>query len=82
VEAIIDKEEARLLKEKGTVPTPEARRRMVDTFNLRYYYEGFYVAYRPTPKGPEVLAIGHEEIGRLLRGMEQEQRLTIKVGQP
>ena len=53
---------------------------MVDTFNLRYYYEGFYVAYRPTPKGPEVLAIGHEEIGRLLRGMDQEQRLTIKVG--
>ena len=25
---------------------------MVDAFTLQYYYEGFYVAYRPTPQGP------------------------------
>ena len=82
VEAIIAKEEARLLSEKGIVPTPEARQRMVDSFTLQYYYEGFYVAYRPTPQGPEVLAVGHEEIGQLLRGMDQGERLKIKVGQP
>jgi hypothetical protein len=82
VEQIIGKEEARLLTEHGIVPTPEARQRMVDSFTLQYYYEGFYVAYRPTSQGPEVLAVGDEEIGRLLRGMDQEARLKIKVGQP
>jgi hypothetical protein len=82
VEVIIAKEEARLLNENGIVPTPEARQRMVDSFTLQYYYEGFYVAYRPTSQGPEVLAVGHEEIGRLLCGMDQEERLRIKVGQP
>jgi hypothetical protein len=29
-----------------------------------------------------VLAVGDEEIGRPLRGMDQEERLKIKVGQP
>ena len=82
VEAIIAKEEARLLSEKGIVPTPEARHRMVDSFTLQYYYEGFYVAYRPTPQGPEVLAVGPDEIGQLLGGMDPEERLKIKVGQP
>jgi hypothetical protein len=82
VEAIIAKEEARLLNEKGIVPTPEARQRMVDSFTLQYYYEGFYVAYRPTPQGPEVLAVGPDEIGQLLGGMDPEERLKIKVGQP
>jgi hypothetical protein len=82
VEEIIAKEAARLLKEHGIVPTPEARRRMVDSFTLQYYYEGFHVAYRPTSQGPEVLAVGDEEIGRLLRGMDQEERAKIKVGQP
>jgi hypothetical protein len=82
VEQIIVKEEALLLNEHGIVPTPEARQRMVDTFTLQYYYEGFYVAYRPTSQGPEVLAVGDEEIGRLLRGMDQQERLKIKVRQP
>ena len=82
VEALIAREEARLLHEKGVVPTPEARRRMLDSLTLQYYYEGFYVAYRPTLQGPEVLAVGHEEIGQLLRGLDQKERLKIKVGQP
>jgi hypothetical protein len=82
VEQVIAKVEARLLNEHGIVPTPEARQRMVDSFTLQYYYEGFYVAYRPTSQGPEVLAVGDEEIGRLLRGMGQQERLKIKVGQP
>jgi hypothetical protein len=82
VKRIIAKEEARLLNEHGIVPTPEAQQRMVDSFTLQYYYEGFYVAYRPTSQGPEVLAVGDEEIGRLLRGMDQEERLKIKIGQP
>jgi hypothetical protein len=82
VKEIIAREEARLLAAHEIVPTPEARQRMVDSFTLQYYYEGFYVAYRPTSQGPEVLAVGDEEIGRLLRRMDQEERLKIKVGQP
>jgi hypothetical protein len=82
VEAVVTREEARLLKERGIVPTPEARRRMVDSLTLQYYYEGFDVAYRATPAGAEVLAVGHEEIGRLVRGMSQEELLTIDIGQP
>lgn len=82
VEAIIIKEEGRLRTEKDIVPTPEARRRMVDSFTLQYYYEGFDVAHRPTPQGVEVLAVGHEEIGRLVRGMGREELLKIKIGQP
>jgi hypothetical protein len=82
VEAVVVREEARLLEERGIVPTPEARQRMVDSLTLQYYYEDFDVAYRPTPEGVEVLAVGHEEIGRLVRGMSQEERLKLKVGQP
>ena len=65
VQAVIAQEEARLRDEHGIVPTPEARQRMVDAFTLQYYYEGFYVAYRPTPRGPEVLAVGHDEFRAL-----------------
>jgi hypothetical protein len=31
---------------------------------------------------PEVLAVRHEEFGQLLRGMNQEERLKIRVRQP
>jgi hypothetical protein len=82
VEAIIAKEEERLLAERDIVLAPEAHQRMVDSFTLQYYYEGFAVAHRPTPQGVEVLAVGHEEIGRLVRGMGQEELLKIKIGQP
>ena len=37
--------------EEGIVPTPEARHPMVDSFTPQYYYDGFSVAYRPTPQG-------------------------------
>lgn len=82
VDVILAREEARLLKQHGIVPTPEAHKRMVDSFTLQFYYEGFDVAHRPTPQGVEVLAVGHEEIGRLVRRMGQEELLKIRIGQP
>ena len=33
------------------MPTPETRHPIVDSFTLQYYYDGFSVAYRPTPQG-------------------------------
>lgn len=82
VNTIIAKEKARLGTDKQIVPTPEALQRMEDLFTLQYYYEGFDVAYRRASQGVEVLAVGHDDIGRLLRGMDKEARRDIKVGQP
>lgn len=82
VNTIIAKEKARLWNDKHIVPTPEALERMTDLFTLQYYYEGFDVAYRRASQGVEVLAVGHNDIGSLLRGMDKEARRDIKVGQP
>ena len=82
VEIIALKEEARLLKEKGIVLTSEARRRLVDSLSLQYYFEGIDVAYRTTTPGVEVLAVGLREVAELVRGMSQDELFTIKIGQP
>ena len=82
VETIVLKEEARLLKEKGIVLTSEARRRLVDSLSLQYYFEGIDVAYRTTTPGVEILAIGLSEVAELVRGMNQEELSIIKIGQP
>jgi hypothetical protein len=81
VEAIVAKEEARLLNEHGIVPTPEARQRMVDSLTLQYYFDGIDIAYRRTPQGVEVLAVGLEELGEFLRTVPQEQREGVVFGQ-
>ena len=82
VSTFIAKEKARLWNDKQVVPTPEALQRMADSFTLQYYYEGFDVAYRRASQGVEVLAVGHDDIGRLLSGMSNSARREIKVGQP
>ncbi len=79
VEAAIAKEEARLAREKNIVMTPEARQRAINAWTLEYYYDGHYVACRDTMQGVEVLAVGLEEIGPLLREKSQEELLTIRV---
>ncbi len=82
VTAVIARENSRLWDEKRIVPTPEALRRMAESFTLQYYYEGLDVAYRRVSQGVEVLAVGHVDIGKLLKGMDQEARKDIKVGRP
>jgi len=82
VETLVAREDARLLKEHGIVSTEEDRRRQVDSLTLQYYFEGYDVAYRQTPQGIEVLAVGLQEIGELLRVISQEELLKIRVGQP
>ncbi len=61
--------------------TPEFRRRLTDSLTLQFYYDNYTLAYRHTPQGVEVLAVGVVEIGQLLRGMSQEELLTIRTGQ-
>jgi hypothetical protein len=81
VEASVAREEARLLKERGIIPTPEARQRMVDSLALQYYFDGIDIAYRRTPHGVEVVAVGLEEVGELIRTTTQEQREGVVFGQ-
>jgi hypothetical protein len=81
VEAIVAREETRLLKEHGITPTPEARQRMVASLTLQYYFDGIDIAYRHTPQGVEVVAVGLEEVGELIRTTPQEQREGVVFGQ-
>lgn len=82
VEEIAARELARLEQKFDVTPTLEASRRLLDSLVLQHYYEDCDVAYRLRPDGVEVLAVGPEEIGALIRGMPESERLTIKIGQP
>ena len=74
VEAVVAREEVRLLREHGITPTPEARQRMLDSLTLQYYFDGIDVAYRRTTRGVEVVAVGLDEVGELVRTTPQERR--------
>src|SRR5437868_4423813 len=64
--------------------TPDAEERLRDDLTLQFYFDGlgYEVAYRSTPQGPDVLAVGYEEILALTRGMSPEERSTIKTWLP
>jgi hypothetical protein len=81
VETIVAREEARLLKEHGIIPTAEARQRLADSLTLQYYFDGIDIAYRRTPRGIEVVAVGLEEVGELIRTTPQEHREGVVFGQ-
>ena len=82
VGVVVDREEARLREKHGIPLIGEARQRLVTSLTLQFYFGGLDVAYRHTPEGVEVLAVGPEEIGRLVRSSTAEDRLRIKIGQP
>jgi hypothetical protein len=81
VEAVVAREQARLWKDHGIIPTPEARQRMVDSLTLQYYFDGIDIAYRRTPEGVEVVAVGLDEVGELIRTTPQGQREGVVFGQ-
>jgi hypothetical protein len=53
----------------------EAWRRSMNLWAVTWYYDGLghEVLYRETPQGPEVLAVGLEEIAALTDGMKPEK---------
>jgi hypothetical protein len=59
----------------------KAEKQMRDDFTLQYYYEWDTVACRITPQGVEVLAVGTEEIGVLLKEIPPELRPGVVVKQ-
>ena len=58
--------EARIIQKFGGPMAPEFRQRLLDDWTLRYYYDDAYVAYRRTPQGVEVLAVGWDEARKYL----------------
>ena len=59
-------DEAECIRRHGSGFSPEARQRILDDNVLYWYYDGSYVAYRRTPQGVEVLAVGWEEAHKYL----------------
>ena len=84
VRQIVAQEEVRLLRERQIVPTPEARQRLVNDLTLQHYFEGLghEVLYRSTPAGPEVLAVGLDEIMAVRERMPLEEQLNLHTWLP
>jgi hypothetical protein len=62
--------------------TPEYEILALNELTLAYYFEHQLVAYRPTPQGPLVLAVGGEEVGELFKNGPPEQLEDVEVMQP
>ncbi len=71
--------DARLLRELGAPMTPEARKRQLDYGTLNWYYDNAYIAYRRTPEGVEVLAVGHDEVDQYLKDHPLETRRDVVI---
>jgi hypothetical protein len=75
-------------KERAKFPpaifTPEAEERTLNNLTLQHYFDdlGHEVAYRSTPQGPEVLAVGFDEILTLTDGISPENHRTLKTWVP
>ncbi|HVS35548.1 MAG TPA: hypothetical protein VMS17_08200 [Gemmataceae bacterium] len=81
---IVAQQEERLLRESGIVPAAEARRRLIDDLTLQYFFDGLghEVLYRSTPAGPEVLAVGLDEILAVRRATLPEEQPALKTWLP
>jgi hypothetical protein len=78
VEEAVAKEQTRL----QPYFTDKYARRTKSYMSLRYYYEGTYVAYRYTPQGVEVLAVGWDEVAKFLEETPTEDRQGVFTGPP
>jgi hypothetical protein len=58
--------------------------RLLNEEALQYYfaYLGHEVIYRPTPQGPEVLAVGEEEVLALKKTMPLDEQLRLETWLP
>ena len=80
VEASIANVEAQIASEHGIQIAQEAKQWMRDEWTLRYYYDNAYVAYRRTPQGVEVLAVGWDEASKYRKDHPQETRQDVMIG--
>jgi hypothetical protein len=81
VRELVVKEKAKFSAE---VFTPEAEERILNEWSLQYYFDylGYEVLYRQTPEGPEVLAVGFDEIFARTQGMNPKAFEGLKTWVP
>ena len=72
--------EARFVREHGSPIAPQAKQRILDDWTLNYYYDDAYIAYRRTPQGVEVLAVGWEEVRKYMKDHPLETRRDVRIG--
>jgi hypothetical protein len=77
VREVIARDKARF----GAWYTPEYEILTLNDMTLAWYFEHQVVAYRATPQGPKVLAVG-EEIGEFVERTPPEQRRDVVFKQP
>jgi hypothetical protein len=73
-------EEVRLIQKFGGPFPEELRRRLLDQWTLTYYYDEEFIAYRRTPQGVEVLAVGRDEVYKYVAGHPLETRRDVRIG--
>jgi hypothetical protein len=72
-------------KEKAKFPpgrvTPEVEEEWLNDWTLQYYFDylGHEVLYRKTPQGPNVLAVGFDEMQAVYKGMPLEEQHKLKI---
>jgi hypothetical protein len=68
----------------GARVTSSVEERLLNEWTLQYYFEhlGHEVLYRQTPQGPEVLAVGFEEIFARTNGIDPEAMTGLKTWMP
>jgi hypothetical protein len=61
--------------------TDREQQHITDSLKLQYYFGGHWIAYRHTDQGKEVLAVGMDEIGRLMgKRKSSAERDAIVLG--
>jgi hypothetical protein len=62
----------------------ESKERTLIYWTLAYYFDYLCheVLYRPTPEGPDVVAVGFDEIFAFRKGMPLEEQLKFKKWLP
>jgi hypothetical protein len=80
VSEFVARDEAECIRKHGTGFSPEARQFILDNNVLNWYYDGSYVAYRRTPQGVEVLAVGWEEADKYRDEHPLAERRDIIIG--
>ena len=79
VEEAVERE-IRTRRPRGSRNRQVLRERLLEGFNLRYYFGGQPFAYRETGLGKEILAVGFKNMSRLFRGLTQEDDEAVVTG--
>ena len=68
----------------GDRVTPEVEERLLNDWTLQAVFDdlGHEVLYRRTPQGPEVLAVGFEEIFTRMQGMDPAAMAGLQTWMP